>query len=167
MTRRIRYFIEMLVWLGHCIRPWVKIIFWIESMCSAEKLPINLTLEAQNSGTGLPGAGDFSPLTFFCSSLAKNSLNKFAWAASVILEIKINLPPVEKFLVATSPGLFQTERVPLTAASGRNWNQSEAPGTERQTSRDYRDWVMTTVLFSEPRSWYFSETWEIFGGTGL
>lgn len=27
------------------------IIFWMESLCSAEKFPIHLTLEAQNPGT--------------------------------------------------------------------------------------------------------------------
>ena len=92
------------------------IISRVENLCSAEELPFDLSLETQNLGTGLEEWG-FNPFTLFFSSLAKNSPNEVAWAASVISEAMINLPRVEKFLVATPCGLAGTEHALLTAAS--------------------------------------------------
>ena len=108
---------------------------------------------------------DFGPLQLFFSSQAKNSPNKVVWVACVVFQGMINLPPVEKFLVATSSELFQTDHVPLTAVSERSWNLPEAPRIWRQILGHFRDWVMSIYLFAEPGSWYFNETWEIFWGT--
>lgn len=55
------------------------------------------------------------------------------WVALAAFQVMINLPSVERFLVATSSGLFETEHAPLTAASGRSWNLSEPSRTWRQT----------------------------------